>query len=159
MEDEQVEHIEHILRLFQQRVETYDAHTGEIIHSLSDPIVRVICDIFGVDEDSISWEEIDVSSPLIAMKFRVVFDSEDTIPEFANIISPAQPDENKLVRTITMAFPIIYTASSYEEFNEFMTTTINNAIKKQKRLTDTPVLTVDQQLQAYWHRPTRKVVH
>lgn len=159
MEDAPVEHLEHILRLFQQRVETYEAHTGEIIRTLSDPVVRVICDIFGVDEDGISWEEIDVSSPLIALKFKVLFDSEENIPEFTNIISPAQPDENNLVRSITMAFPIIYAASSYEEFHEFMMTTINNAIKKQKRLTDTPVLTVDQQLQAYWHRPTRKVVH
>ena len=159
MEDAQVEHLEHILRLFQQRVETYEAHTGEILRTLSDPVVRVLCDIFGIDEDGLSWEEVDISSPLIPMKFKVAFESEESIPEFTNIISPALPDENKLVRTITMAFPIIYAASSYEEFHEFMMTTINNAIKKQKRLTDTPVLTVEQQLQAYWHRPTRKVVH
>ena len=98
-------------------------------------------------------------SESFAIKFKVTFDSEESIPEFANIIAPAQSEETALVRTITMAFPMIYASATYEEFHEFLTTTINNTIKKQKRLTDTPVLTVEQQLQAYWHRSNRKVIH
>lgn len=159
MEDKQVEHLETLMHLFHQRMVSYEAHTREIIQSLSDPVICVLCDILGVEEDGLSWEEIEFTSPLIAMKFKVTFDSEESIPEFANIIAPTQSEETALVRTITMAFPMIYASATYEEFHEFLTTTINNTIKKQKRLTDTPVLTVEQQLQAYWHRSNRKVIH
>lgn len=159
MDDLQIEKVERTLRLFEQREATYDAHTSEIIHHLSDPVVRVICDVLNVDEENISWEEVEISSPLIALRFKIGYNSKDEIPAVLDIIAPSGSDDNPLTRTITMAFPIIYSGASYEEFHEFIMTTLNNAVRKRKITTDDPELTVDQQLQAFMHRQLRKVSH
>ena len=74
MDQEQIERLEHLLVLFHQRTKTFDEFTNEIIHAISDPVVRVLCDILEVEEDSISWDEVEISSPLIALRFQVVYD-------------------------------------------------------------------------------------
>lgn len=159
MDDQQIEKVERTLRLFEQRAATFDAHTGEILHHLSDPVIRVICDILNVDEENIGWEEVEISSPLIALRYKITYNDKSEIPEVLDLIAPPKEDDNPLTRTIMMAFPIIYTGASYEEFHEFIMNTVNNAIKKRRITTDDPELTKEQQLQAYLHRPTRKVTH
>lgn len=159
MDEQQLERIEELLQMFNIRTSAYEAMTNDIIQLISDPVVRVICDAFNVEEDDIEWDEVNVSSPIIGLKFIIHYSSVDDIPDSVNIIAPSRSEDTLLRRTVAMGFPIIYAASTYEEFNEFFTNTINAAIAKQKITTDQPVLTADQQLQAYMHRPTRKVHH
>lgn len=154
-----VERVEQLLHLFYQREATYNAHTERIIELISDPVVRVLCDTFNIDESAIDWEEVNIASPIIGLRFVINYEDADQIPPAVNIIAPSTNESTILRRTVAMGFPIIYATSTYEEFNEFFTDTVNRAIAKQKITTDDPVLTKDQQLQAYMHRPHGKVTH
>lgn len=158
MDQEQIERLEHLLVLFHQRTKTFDEFTSEIIHTISDPVVRVLCDILEVEEDSISWDEVEISSPLIALRFQVVYGDGEKHPEFLDVISPITNKDEPNVRQMVLAFPLIYTTATYDEFKEFMMSTIKDAMSKRGKLVDES-LTREQQLQAYLHRPTRKVNH
>lgn len=158
MEQEQIERLEHLLILFHRRTKTFDECTSEIIHTISDPIVRVLCDVLQVDEDSISWDDVEISSPLIALRFRVTYGDDQTPPEFLDVISPVSNQDEPHIRQMVLAFPLIYTTSTYEEFSKFLQTTIRDAMTKRGKLVN-DTLAREQQLQAYLHRPTRKVNH
>ena len=158
MDQEQIERLEHLLVLFHQRTKTFDEFTSEIIHTIGDPVVRVLCDILEVEEDSISWDEVEISSPLIALRFQVVYGDGEKHPEFLDVISPITNNDEPNVRQMVLAFPLIYTTATYDEFKEFMMSTIKDAMSKRGKLVDES-LTREQQLQVYLHRPTRKVNH
>lgn len=158
MEQEQIERLEHLLILFHQRTKTFDVYTSEIIHAINDPIVRVLCDTLQVDEDSIIWDAVEISSPLITLRFRVTYGDDQTPPEFLEVLSPVSNQDEPHIRQMGLAFPLMYTISTYEEFSEFLQMTIRDAMTKRGKLVN-DTLAPDQQLQAYLHRPTRKVNH
>lgn len=157
---EQLESLEQLVKLFEQRDEEYDVSTEGILDVIHDPLLVVVAELFNSSERDITWTAVEINLPMIVLTCNIEYSKVEDVPQFVNVVAPPSADDNSLIRKITVGLPIVMVFAEKARIKQYLESTIEKTLERvstKSEITQAPAqLTPEQSMQLFLYRKQNK---
>lgn len=112
-----------LIALFEERDEVYSEYTGAIAEMLEHTVLAAIQELFAVNSDQLEVADIALSVEDLSLQIActVTYSAGDSIPQFVEIISPAELDAaGNQTHGVRIGIPIAHCAAPKDEILLFL---------------------------------------
>lgn len=103
-----LEQIEHLLGLFDQREKLKVSSTRKIFRFVNDTLLKALIELLGLPNDAVTWDDVYVVDTMMAIKMTIEYNPSEPMTPFLSLISISNPSEPlvKIHRTLQLGIPL-----------------------------------------------------
>jgi hypothetical protein len=106
--DNNLEKIEHLLMLVDQREKLKTASDRKIAVFVNDTLLVAFRELLKLPDDAIVWDEFEIVGSMLAVKLTITYNPQESMTPFLQLVSTTNPTEPliQVQRTMQIAIPM-----------------------------------------------------
>ncbi len=122
--------IEHLLMLLEEREETIEHLTSQVLATLKPTLLDVLSELFGMSDTNIEWLDVQLIDTVLLIICAVNYNADGATPYLKKLFATSDPvdsmDEN--IKMIRIGIPVALAFGPRRDIIKFLHDTVDGAI-------------------------------